>query len=59
MAETREKFDAEFKERAGPAGPIDPPLFRSSVILRALTWKTLQQPSSRASTLLTGCSPCL
>jgi integrase len=32
----------------------DPPLFRSPVIPRALTWKRLQQPSSRAS-LLTGC----
>ena len=30
------------------------PFFRRSVIPRALTWKRLQQPSSRASTLLTG-----
>jgi hypothetical protein len=29
-------------------------LFRSSIILRAVTWKRRQQPSSRASTLLTG-----
>ena len=35
------------------------PLVRSSVIARALTWKRLLQPSSRASTLLTGCSPWL
>ena len=41
------------------ADPAEPPLFRRSIILRALTWKTLQQPSSRASALLTGCSPCL
>ena len=41
------------------SGTFDLPLFRSSVILRALTWKRLQQPSSRASMLLTGCSPCL
>src|ERR1700757_5357476 len=26
---------------------------------RALTWKRLQQPGSRASTLLTDCPPCL
>ncbi|SRR6266567_6744763 len=32
------------------------PLFRSSIIPRALTRKKLQQPSSRASTLLAGCS---
>jgi hypothetical protein len=31
----------------------DPPLNRSSIILRALTWKRLQQPSSRVSALLT------
>jgi len=35
------------------------PLFRRSIIPRALTWKRLRQPSSRASTLLTGCSPYL
>jgi hypothetical protein len=32
---------------------VDLPLFRRSVIPRALTWKRLQQPSSRASTPLT------
>ena len=39
---------------SGPAGG-----FRSSVTPRALTWKRLQQPGSRASALVTGCSPCL
>jgi hypothetical protein len=37
----------------------DLPFFRSSVIPRGLTWERLQQPSSRALTLLTDCSPCL
>jgi hypothetical protein len=37
----------------------DLPLFRSSVIPKAHTWKRLQQPSSHASTLLTGCFPYL
>ncbi len=34
-------------------------LFRRSITLRAVTRERLQQPSSRASTLLTGCSPYL
>jgi hypothetical protein len=33
---------------------IELPLFRRSITLRALTWKSRQQPSSRASMLLTG-----
>ena len=37
----------------GQGRTADLPLFRSSVIPRALTWKRLQQPSSRASTPLT------
>src|SRR5580704_4497924 len=36
---------------------IELPLFRRSITPRALTWKSLQQPSSRASTLLTGYFP--
>jgi hypothetical protein len=37
----------------------DLPLFRRSITPRALTWKSRQQPSSRASTLLTGYFPYL
>jgi hypothetical protein len=36
---------------------IELPLFRGSITPRALTWEKLQQPSSRASTLVTGCPP--
>jgi hypothetical protein len=36
---------------------IELPLFRRSIILRALTWKRRQQPSSRASTLPSGYFP--
>jgi len=35
------------------------PLFRRSIIPRALTWKRLRQPSSRASTLPSGYFPYL
>jgi hypothetical protein len=38
---------------------IELPIFRRSITLAALTWKRLRQPSSRASTLLTGYSSCL
>ena len=38
---------------------IELPLFRRSIILRALTWKRRQQPSSRASTLPSGYFPYL
>ena len=38
---------------------IELPLFRRSIIPRAVTWERLQQPSSRASALLTGYFPCL
>jgi hypothetical protein len=41
------------------AKPSELPPFRRSIILRALTWKRRRQPSSRASVLLTGCSPFL
>jgi hypothetical protein len=37
----------------------DLPLFRRSITPRALTWENCQQPSSRASTLLTGYFPYL
>ena len=38
----------------GQGRTADLPLFRSTVIPRALTWKRLQQPSSLASTLVSG-----
>jgi hypothetical protein len=37
----------------------DLPFFRRSITPRALTWKNRQQPSSSASTLLTGYFPYL
>jgi hypothetical protein len=49
----------EVRERRGHGGTqtAERPFFRGSNTLRALTWKRLQQPSSRASTLLTGYFP--
>jgi hypothetical protein len=41
---------------APPHAGADLPLFRRSITPRAVTWKSRQQPSSRASTLLTGYS---
>jgi hypothetical protein len=40
-------------------GASDLPVFRRSVIPKALTWESRQQPSSRAYTLLTGYFPYL
>jgi hypothetical protein len=45
------------KKRQGRTADL--PLFRRSITPGALTWKSLQQPSSRASTLLTGYFPYL
>jgi hypothetical protein len=48
-----------FASCPGHGNTVELPLFRRSVIPRALTWKSRQQPSSRASTLLTGYFPYL
>ena len=50
---------AELAGGRGQDRTVDLPLFRRSINPRALTWKRLQQPSSRASTLLTGYFPYL
>jgi hypothetical protein len=45
--------------RLGRTRTAELPLFRRSITPRALTWKSRRQPSSRASTLLTGYFPYL
>jgi hypothetical protein len=49
----------EPRERQQKPGSHDLPVNRRSITPRALTWKSRQRPSSRASTLLTGYFPYL
>jgi site-specific recombinase XerD len=48
LTQGAEVMDKILGQESGCGPEADGPLFRSSITLRALTWKRLRQPSSRA-----------